>query len=67
MSSHIYRTTGGQGAQRIRNIERFTERKKASSLLFKANAVPGLIYADSPGLERLEGFAKEVASQSREE
>lgn len=54
-----------QVSQRLRDFEKFTKRNGVNSLVFKMGASPGLIYADSGDLRRLQVFATEVQRQSR--
>lgn len=56
---------GGQPGQRVRDFEKFAKRNAVNSLVLKMGASPGLIYADSRDLRRLEAFATEVQRQSR--
>lgn len=49
----------------MRDFEKLAKRNAVDSLVFKMGAAPGLIYADSRDLRRLEAFATEVQRQSR--
>lgn len=59
------RTRAAQASQRLRDFEKFAKRNGVDSLVFKTGAAPGLIYAESGDLRRLQVFATEVQRQSR--
>lgn len=61
----LLRHKSTQVRQRLRDFEKFAKRNGIDSLVFKTGAAPGLIYADSGDLRRLQVFATEVQRQSR--
>lgn len=61
----LHRSAKSQVRQRLRDFEKFAKRNGVDSLVFKTGAAPGLIYADSGDLRRLQVFATEVQRQSR--
>lgn len=61
----LLRFPNSQVRQRLRDFEKFAKRNGVESLVFKTGAAPGLIYADSGDLRRLQAFATEVQRQSR--
>lgn len=61
----LHRYPSSQVRQRLRDFETFAKRNGVDSLVFKTGAAPGLIYADSADLHRLQVFATEVQRQSR--
>lgn len=61
----LIRQKSSQVRQRLRDFEKFAKRNGVDSLVFKTGAAPGLIYADSGDLRRLQVFAREVQRQSR--
>lgn len=61
----LHRYPSSQVRQRLRDFEKFAKRNGVDSLVFKTGAAPGLIYADSGDLRRLQVFATEVQRQSR--
>lgn len=61
----LLRVQRAQVSQRLRDFEKFAKRNGVDSLVFKMGAVPGLIYAESGDLRRLQVFATEVSRQSR--
>lgn len=61
----LHRYPSSQVRQRLRDFEKFAKRNGVDSLVFKIGAPPGLIYADSGDLRRLQVFATEVQRQSR--
>lgn len=63
--SRLHRTGATQARQRLNDFEKFAKRNKIDSLVLKIVAPPGLIYAESGDLPRLQVFTTEVQRQSR--
>lgn len=61
----LLRSSAAQVGRRLRDFEKFAKRNGVDTLVFKMGAAPGLIYADSGDLRRLQVFATEVQRQSR--
>lgn len=61
----LSRRRASQVRQRLRDFEKFAKRSGVDSLVFKTGASPGLVYADSGDMRRLQVFATDVQRQSR--